>query len=112
MAEADGHLLGFSHLALGASHALAPPGRPAELLRLYVREPFTHRGVGSRLLATAEDAARAGGSDVLWLTHWVHDQRAQRFHARHGYSDHGLTSFTFEGESHDHRPMARRLRAD
>lgn len=107
VAERDGHLVGFAQLTLGAVHPLAPAGVQAEVLRLYVQEPFTGRGVGSALLAQAERTAARAGANVLWLTPWVHNQRALRFYARRGYQDHGLTWFTFEGESHANRVLAK-----
>ncbi|MBL8325212.1 MAG: GNAT family N-acetyltransferase [Rubrivivax sp.] len=109
VAERDGHLVGFAQVTLGATHALAPDGAQAELLRLYVQEPFTALGVGTRLLREAEDLARAAGATVLWLTPWVHNHRARAFYARRGYQDRGRTWFTFEGESHENRVVARRL---
>lgn len=109
VAEHDVHMIGFAQVALDAHHALAPPGRQAELLRLYVQEPFTGAGVGTRLLARAEAAAAASGAAVLWLTPWVHNARALAFYGRRGYDDHGLTWFRFEGESHENRVFAKSL---
>ena len=106
-AERAGHLVGFAHVTLGASQAMAPPGGQAELLRLYVQEPFTGQGVGSLLLAQAERAAGLAGATVVWLTPWVHNHRALQFYGRRGYQDHGLTAFSFEGESHDNRVLAK-----
>lgn len=111
IAEVDAHLIGFAQVTLNATHELAPAGRPAELLRLYVQEPFTGRRVGTALLRQAEDLARAAGAQVLWLTPWVHNERALAFYARRGYADHGLTWFHFEGESHGNRLLARPLPA-
>lgn len=109
VAETAGHLVGFAHVTVGATHALAPAGAQSELLRLYVQEPFTGRYVGTRLLAEAERIAAEAGASILWLTPWVHNQRALRFYARRGYQDCGLTWFTFEGESHANRVVAKRL---
>ena len=109
VAESEGHLVGFAQLTLGPGHALAPAGSPAELLRLYVQEPFTGRQVGSRLLAWTQQAATAAGANVLGLTPWVHNHRALAFYARRGYTDHGPTHFTFEGESHENRVFAKSL---
>jgi diamine N-acetyltransferase len=109
VAERDGHLVGFAELTLGAAHPLAPAGVPAELLRLYVQEPFTGIGLGTRLLARAEQLAAEAGAEVLWLTPWVHNHRARAFYARRGFQDHGLTWFTFEGESHENRVLAKAL---
>jgi len=109
VAESDGHLVGFSHLALAARHELAPEGEQSELVRLYVQEPFTGRGLGSRLLREAESAAAAAGNTVLWLTPWAENARALRFYARHGYLDHGLAWYRFEHESYENRVLAKRL---
>lgn len=111
-AERAGHLVGFAHVTLGATHALAPAGAQAELLRLYVQEPFTGQGVGWLLLAQAEQVASRTGAGVMWLTPWVHNHRALQFYRRCGYQDHGATDFTFEGESHENRVFARTLQAD
>ena len=108
-AERAGHLVGFAHVTVGAVHALAPAGAQAELLRLYVQEPFTGQGVGTLLLAQAECVARDAGTTVLWLTPWVHNHRALQFYDSRGYQDHGLTHFTFEGESHENRVFAKSL---
>jgi len=109
LAESAGHLVGFAQVHLGAVHALAPAGAQSELLRLYVQEPFTGHGVGTRLLHEAESLAARAGSSVLWLTPWVHNHRARAFYARRGYVDHGVTHFVFEGESHENRVCAKRL---
>lgn len=109
VAERLGHLVGFAQVTLSAAHALAPAGPQAELLRLYVQEPFTGAQVGTRLLARAETVAAEAGAAVLWLTPWVHNHRALAFYASRGYRDHGLTYFTFEGESHENRLLAKSL---
>lgn len=109
VAERHRHLLGFAQVSFGAAHHLAPAGVQAELLRLYVQEPFTGAKLGTQLLARAEQVAAANGATVLWLTPWVHNHRALAFYARRGYADHGLTHFTFEGESHENRVFAKRL---
>ena len=109
VAERAGHLIGFAHVTLLATHELAPAGTQAELLRLYVQEPFTALGVGSRLLARAERMAVAEKADVLWLTPWVHNHRAIGFYLARGYQDHGLTHFVFEGEAHENRVFAKHL---
>jgi GNAT superfamily N-acetyltransferase len=111
VAEVDGHLIGFSQLALAARHELAPEGAQAELVRLYVQEPFTGRGVSSRLLREAEGAAAVAGSTVLWLTPWAENARALGFYARHGYVDHGLAWYRFEDEAYENRLLAKRLPA-
>ena len=109
LATSAEHLVGFAQVTSGATHDRAPPGSQAELLRLYVQEHFTGMKVGTKLLRWAEHAALVAGATVLWLTPWVHNHRALAFYARRGYADHGLTHFTFEGEIHENRVMARRL---
>ena len=111
VAEHAGSLIGFAQVTLGAQHDLAPAGQQAELLRLYVQEPFTGKKVGTLLLARAERLALEGGASVLWLTPWVHNHRALAFYLRRGYEDFGLTYFVLEGESHENRVHAKHLRA-
>jgi ribosomal protein S18 acetylase RimI-like enzyme len=107
VAEVKDNLVGFAQVTFGACHTLAPEGVQAELLRLYVQEPFTGAKVGTQLLAEAERVAAMSGASVLWLTPWVHNHRALAFYARRGYIDYGLTYFTFEGESHENRVVAK-----
>ena len=109
VAERAGHLIGFAQVTLGATHALAPAGIQAELLRLYVQERFTGLGIGTRLLREAENLARGADAAVMWLTPWSYNHRALAFYACRGYQDFGLTYFTFEGESHENRVCAKRL---
>ena len=84
VAEVKGHLVGFAQVTFDATHELSPAGTQAELLRLYVQEPFTKAKIGTRLLAAAERAASEAGATVLWLTPWVHNHRALAFYARRG----------------------------
>ena len=109
VAEVKGNMVGFAQVTFGARHELAPAGTQVELLRLYVQEPFTGAKVGTKLLAEAESTASRSGASVLWLTPWVHNHRALAFYARRGYKDYGLTYFTFEGESHENRVLAKLL---
>ncbi len=111
VAEHMGHLVGFAHVTMGTSHELAPAGQQAELLRLYVQEPFTGQHVGTRLLHEAERVAAAAGATVLWLTPWVHNHRALAFYASRGYRDCGPTMFCIEGEEHENRVCAKALPA-
>jgi len=110
VAEHRGHMVGFAQVTLCARHELAPGGVQAELLRLYVQEPFTGIKVGSKLLAEAENLAALAGATVIWLTPWAHNHRALAFYARRGYGDFGLAYFAFEGESHENRVLAKPLR--
>jgi len=109
VAERAGHMVGFAQVTLLACQQLAPSGVQAELLRLYVQEPFTGVKVGSKLLGEAERLAAISGATVTWLTPWVHNRRALAFYARRGYRDFGLTHFSFEAESHENRVLAKHL---
>lgn len=111
VAERAGHLLGFAQITLGATQELAPSGVQAELLRLYVQEPFTGAQLGTALLAKAEAIAAQAGATVLWLTPWVHNHRAIAFYGKRGFEDVGQTWFTFEGEAHENRVFAKILTA-
>lgn len=111
VAERESHLVGFAQVTVGQRHELAPQGHQAELLRLYVQEPFTGQKIGTWLLKESEATALAAGCDVLWLSPWVHNHRALGFYASHGYRDHGRTDHVIENESHENRVYAKQLSA-
>lgn len=107
VAESEGHLIGFAQITLGARHEQAPAGIQAELLRLYVQEPFTGKRVGTRLLDEAEQLANQCGATVVWLTPWIHNHRAIGFYLARGYQDFGLTHYIVEDELHENRVHAK-----
>jgi GNAT superfamily N-acetyltransferase len=109
VAERRGHLLGFAQTVLDTGHPHVDARLPAKLDRLYVQERFTSQGLGQRLLHAAEHDAAMRGSTQLWLTCWVHNQRALHFYAREGYADIGATWFELEGEQHENRLLVRPL---
>ena len=109
LAERAGHVIGFAQWTVGTTQALVQSPRPAELDRLYVQEPFTRAGVGSALLRQAEAAAAQAGCTALWLSPWVHNERALAFYARHGYINLGLTTFLMEGEAIDNYALSKSL---
>jgi len=113
LAEVQAHVVGFQHTVFGATHervrALSPTAVQAELVRLYVQEPFTGCGIGKTLLQASEAAARRRGADVLWLTPYVDNHRALRFYAAQGYRDLGPTTFQMEDETHENRVYCKAL---
>ena len=109
VAERRGHLVGFAQVTFDVAQQLVPRGKQGELFRLYVQEPFTGQGLGTRLLHAAENAAAARGTNVLWLTPWVHTRRALAFYAARGYADFGETWYRFEGKEHKNRVLAKHL---
>jgi GNAT superfamily N-acetyltransferase len=109
VAEVEQHLVAFAQVTVGTAQALVQTETPAELDRLYVQEPFTRIGLGSRLIAQAESQARAMGASAMWLTPWVHNHRALQFYAKHGYRDLGTTWFDLDGERHENRVLCKDL---
>ena len=109
LAERRGHLIGFAQVTAGTTQALVQTPLPAELDRLYVQEPFTRTGVGTALLQAAQAAAMQRGCTALWLSPWVHNHRALRFYAKHGYRNLGLTTFVMDGEAIDNHVLAKAM---
>jgi diamine N-acetyltransferase len=109
VAERDEHLLGFALCLLQTAGEHVDTPRPAKLHRLYVQEPFTGTGLGSALLARAEDDARDAGATALWLTTWIGNRRALDFYPRRGYRDVGATDYVFEDERHENRVFVKSL---
>lgn len=83
--EAQETLLGYAHLGVPEFASVTVTAGDLQLRRLYV-EPQVHaRGVGSRLLDSVFDRARAAGAQSLWLEVWQHNQRAARLYRRYGF---------------------------
>ncbi|HYE49741.1 MAG TPA: GNAT family N-acetyltransferase [Azospirillaceae bacterium] len=81
-------------------------GGPPSLWAVRVLPPLRRHGIGARLLAAAEDAVRAGGSDRVSLTVERSNPAARRFYERLGYREVGrtVTSFAYrtpDGVAHD-----------
>jgi diamine N-acetyltransferase len=107
VAEQDGHLLGFVELRFGDAPVPMPAGPAAQVVRLYVLERFTGRGLGTLLLAQAEELAAAGGANRVWLTAWVGNARARAVYPRRGYDDAGTTHYEFGGDRYENRLFAK-----
>lgn len=68
----------------------APTGKgDLELKRVYVLGRWQSGGWGRQLLRVVEDEARARGAPRLLLCVYSANEAAQRFYARHGFSDTG-----------------------
>ncbi|RYP70051.1 hypothetical protein DL771_005742 [Monosporascus sp. 5C6A] len=95
-----GALLGFVQLVRGktdecleeSSTDLDPSGL-AHLHRLYVDSRAHGGGIGSRLVAVAEERARAEGFSKVWLTVWEENERASALYERLGFAKVGKTDF-------------------
>jgi diamine N-acetyltransferase len=78
----------------------------AELQTLYVQEHFLRQGVGSLLLASAEDVARRRANCRLWLTVNATNCRAIAFYARKGYTKVGTAYFVLGTERYENHVLA------
>jgi GNAT superfamily N-acetyltransferase len=101
VAEASGHMIGFAQIALGATHELVVAQRCTELVRLYVHQSFTGKGIGTALLKRAETVAAEYGSAVLWLTAWAENHRALAFYSSRGYAVVGSELYVYEDDRYD-----------
>lgn len=109
LAEREGRLLGFAQLAFPSRHALVPHENAAELVRLYVQERATGRGIGRALLGRAEDEAVVRGASTLWLSAWAPNLRALAFYDRCGYASLGASTYRYRDDVYETRVLSKRL---
>lgn len=91
----------------GLPHIEARPD-DGELKRLYVLKAAQNGGWGGRLFQAALDWLEQGGARPLWIGVWSENVGAQRFYARHGFTQVGSYEFPV-GRVRDHELILRRL---
>jgi len=96
--------------------ALTPPDLPVptagsdvELRRIYLLNRFHGAGLGARLMASAMDAAKAGGFSRMLLSVFGANARAIAFYARQGYAEAGVRKFRVGANEYDDLVLARSL---
>lgn len=83
VATSGGTVIGTARVEL----ASRPYGPIAEIRRVVVTQAFRRRGVATRLMAAAEEAARALGTGNLRLSVVSSNQDARRLYERLGYEE-------------------------
>ncbi len=73
---------------------LSPRNQTPYIEALFVREAYRSLGVGTALLAAAEDLAAAGGHRKIGLAAAVENWRARDLYERLGYRDNDVGPFT------------------
>ena len=87
VADVDGRVYGFA--TVGASRREGSSSEEGELMALYVDPPAQGAGLGSALLAAAEDALRAAGYAQAVACVLDADDAARCFYERHGWHHDG-----------------------
>lgn len=94
VAQDGDDLIGYCKLGFTPSLDYDPGQRRAmELKQLYVRHSAIGTGLGPRLMQWALDQARARQFDMIILSVWSENYRAQRFYQRYGFRKIGDTIF-------------------
>ncbi|MGI6877926.1 N-acetyltransferase family protein [Microbacterium sp. gxy059] len=112
VAEEGGTPVGYA-VSLHGTHPEAPAGwegeRTAYLSKLYVDRRL-RGGLGARLLAAAEETARADGCAAIWLGVNDENARALAFYERSGLARVGTRRFCVGGRLCSDEVRGRRLR--
>lgn len=77
----------------------------AELSPLYVQERFTCQGIGSALLAHAENLVVGHTGNPLWLSINTKNVRAMAFYEAHGYTKIGVSQFRLGNADHENNVL-------
>ncbi|MDX1333943.1 MAG: GNAT family N-acetyltransferase [Robiginitalea sp.] len=80
------HLAGYAKVNTGKAQSEPQDAGALEIERIYVREPFQGKGLGSWLLRRLISLAREEGKTYLWLGVWEENKEAIRFYKRHGFA--------------------------
>jgi len=85
IAERESAVLGYAKLAVTELPATLSAGKLIELVRLYVAEGSTGKGIGGALLSAVTSKAKASGYTGCWLRVWEKNESAILFYERHGF---------------------------
>jgi aminoglycoside 6'-N-acetyltransferase I len=86
VAEVEGVLIGFLEATLRSHADGCDPGHPVGYLEgWYVAPEHRRRGVGAKLVAAAEEWARAQGCSEMASDTWIDSTGSQRAHEALGY---------------------------
>lgn len=98
IARRDGRMIGYAMLIRGVPDdddvQRAVPVRPAvEISKMYVLPDHHGAGGSAALMVEALKRAPALGAKCVWLGVNQHNERAQRFYAKHGFTVNGTKTF-------------------
>ena len=99
ISEADRRMVG---LVVARVEDPPPPNRlpvpSVEIWRLYVDPEVQGSGLGRRLIEWSEQAGAERGAEAVWLAVWEHNEPAQAFYDRLGFTRLGTTRFKLDDE--------------
>jgi len=83
VAEADNIIVGFVKFYTFRWTPRYKGKITVEIERLYIQINMEGQNIGSRLMATALDAAQQKNYKIIWLSVWENNERGIRFHQQH-----------------------------
>lgn len=109
LVDAGEALVGYAQIRRKAPPACVIVEHAIELHRFYVDRPAHGRGIAQRLMAAAQDAARAFAGSHLWLSVWERNARALAFYRKAGFVDVGSADFFVGRDRQSDRVMVARI---
>jgi ribosomal protein S18 acetylase RimI-like enzyme len=104
-----GLAIGYAMVRRGSRASGVVGERPVEVQRIYADRSFHGSGLGTALMNSCIDQARAWEGDVLWLGVWRENPRAIKFYERTGFSVVGVQEFMLGRDLQHDFVMARPL---
>lgn len=111
LAEIEGKPIGFAQVRVDLTHPAPPtvPGVPIEIVRFYLDQEWTGRGIAQQLMREVLALGREAGAEVAWLTVWGKNARAIRFYEKSGFDHRGEAPFLFADRIEQDWVMVRSL---
>ncbi len=114
LAEMEGAPIGFAQVRIDLAHPTPPTviGAPVEIVRFYIDQAWTGRGVAWKLMAEVLALGRKAGGEVAWLMVWRENARAIRFYEKCGFDHRGEAPYLFADRIEQDWVMVRSLLAE
>lgn len=109
LVEAEGALVGFAQVRMGAVPACVSGPAPVEIWRFYIDRPWQGSGLAGELMRAVERETVRRGGRTLWLAVWERNPRARSFYRKCGFEDVGEQAFVLGRDHQRDRVLARPL---
>ncbi|MEO9512204.1 MAG: GNAT family N-acetyltransferase [Flavobacteriaceae bacterium] len=98
---ADSLPVGYAKIVVNARHESVVSQNSCRLQRIFILDDFIPLKIGQQLLTFVEEKAKELGSDTIWLSVYIKNNRAIRFYERNEFKNVGELNFLVNRKAYE-----------